>query len=212
MAKETRLQSKTPVGGITDTSEDAAAPLAYSRRLYGNIVDWYKNAETKAQILLSLDGIFVSLLVASLFRDPAAAGPILDEFGYETWVAVATVVIAMASSVVCALMCLISRIMPRSEIEGRYPEVLADARSPTYPPEVMWFFQTISRLDEEEFCEQTMQVTHEIETRALASQNFLLSGKVLKKHIWVNWGFAFAALGLISLLISGGSYVLRVGS
>jgi hypothetical protein len=117
---------------------------------------------------------------------------------------------AMAASVVCALMCLVSRIMPHSEIKRRYPEVLVDPGEGTYPPEVMWFFQTISRLDHDHFCEQTMHVTESVENRALASQNYLLSSKVLKKHIWVNRGFALTALGLLSLLLAGSSYALRV--
>jgi hypothetical protein len=67
--------------GDDDFQSDPKASLNYSRRLYSNVVDWYKNAETKAQILLSLDGIFVSVLVGSLLRDPATMNPILNQSG-----------------------------------------------------------------------------------------------------------------------------------
>lgn len=196
--------------GTQISTEDVGASLDYSRRLYSTVVDWYKTAETKAQVLLSLDGIIVSLLLGSLFREQQAVRGITGYFGLETWIAVASATVCMACSIVSALMCLISRMMPRAEVRRRYADVLANPDRGQYPPEMMWFFQTISELDETRYAEEALHVTGDIENRAIISQNFVLAGKVVKKHIWINRGFAFAALSLVSLLLSGGSYIIRV--
>ncbi len=193
-----------------ETPDQISSSLDYSRRLYSNVVGWYKTAETKAQILLTLDGVVVSLLIGALFRERDAAKSIVDEFGWETWVAVGTAAAALGSSIVAALMCLVSRVMSRREIKRRYPGLLANPLTGSNPPEIMWFFQTISRLDEARYQDEALKMTRDVESRAVANQNYLLSGKVLKKLLWVNWGFAFAALGFLSLVGAGTSYLIRL--
>lgn len=192
-------------------ADDLEPALDYTRRLYGNLVDWYKTAETKAQILLSLDGIFVSLVVGSLLRDRDGTRSTLEEFGVETWAAVATVGVAISASIFCALMCVVSRVMPRAEMARRFPELADDSAGTRYPPEAMWFFQTISRLDEQRYTTEALRMTAETEARALANQSYLLSGRVLKKHLWVNRGFGFAAAALVALVVAAGSFLWRVG-
>jgi len=51
--------------------------LDYSRFLYEDVKDWYKNADMKAQILLTLMGAFVTFLASSIFvkADDLAASP-----------------------------------------------------------------------------------------------------------------------------------------
>lgn len=36
--------------------------LAYSRSVYSSMIDWYKLADTKAQLLLTLNGIYPTVL------------------------------------------------------------------------------------------------------------------------------------------------------
>jgi hypothetical protein len=49
----------------------------------------------------------------------------------------------------------------------------------------------------------------DFERDALISEIILLSRNVLGKHRWVNRGWLFSALSLVSLLMTGASYVLR---
>ncbi len=66
--------------------EGNSPSLDYSRRLYGNIHDWYKNADTKARILLTLAGVFLSFLTSTAFTKKNDLDSILELFGLETWI------------------------------------------------------------------------------------------------------------------------------
>jgi hypothetical protein len=44
--------------------------LDFTRRLLTETLDWYRNADLKSQILLTLDGAFLAFLTASAFKDP----------------------------------------------------------------------------------------------------------------------------------------------
>jgi len=37
---------------------EAAQALDYTRHLFDNYIDWYKNADSKGQVLISLNGVF----------------------------------------------------------------------------------------------------------------------------------------------------------
>jgi hypothetical protein len=75
---------------------------------------------------------------------------------------------------------------------------------------MLWFFQALSVLDENYYGEQALKVSAEIEKKALINQNFLLAAKVLKKHVWVNWGFGCAAATLVFFLLTGLSYIVQI--
>jgi hypothetical protein len=40
------------------SSVDPDNAVDYARRLHDRILNWYKNADSKAQVLLTLDGVF----------------------------------------------------------------------------------------------------------------------------------------------------------
>ena len=107
-------------------------------------------------------------------------------------------------------MCLITRVMPRKEVRRRYGQTLANCPPGDYPPEILWFFQALSILDEHYYGEQALKVSAEVEKKALINQNFLLASKVLKKHIWVNWGFGCVAATLVFFLLTGLSYIVQI--
>jgi hypothetical protein len=37
------------------------AGVEYARRMYDRVIDWYKVAESKAQLILTVNGVFVSV-------------------------------------------------------------------------------------------------------------------------------------------------------
>jgi hypothetical protein len=76
---------------------------------------------------------------------------------------------------------------------------------------MLWFFQALSVLDENYYGEQALKVSAEIEKKALINQDFLLAAKVLKKHVWVNWGFGCATATLVFFLLTGLSYIVLTG-
>ena len=68
------------------SSQEVEWSLEYARRLYDRVLAWYESAERKAQLILTLDGLFLSFLTSSLLSKPADLRPVVERFGAETWV------------------------------------------------------------------------------------------------------------------------------
>lgn len=192
--------------------ESISQSLDYSRRLYGNILDWYKNADTKAQILLTLAGVFLSFLTSTAFTNKDNLGSILGLFGLETWILLSCMTVFLIATIVSALLCLRSRTAIPKEIVEHLHDIVGDrADKDRQWPETMWFFGIIAQLkDRKRFQSRLHEFTEEDELCALSSQIFLLSKNVLEKHKWVNRGFMLITLTLLAFLLSGISYVVRV--
>jgi hypothetical protein len=182
----------------------------YARRLYERIVVWYESAERQAQLILALDGVFLSFLVGSVFSDPSELQSVVARFGPETWALLALMSLALVASIGCAIACLYSRIYSSAELDEIYGNEGVDPADPdTHTPEVMWFFQMIGGLDSGAFVNRVLTVDNEFEIRAVASNCIPLARNVANKHRWVNYGFFGAGLVLVLFLLSGISYTIR---
>jgi hypothetical protein len=185
--------------------------VEYARRLYDRIISWYESAERKAQLILTLDGVFLSFLVGSLLAAPDDLDPILAEFGWETWTLALTMAGALVGSIACAVLCLTSRLMSTQDVKEEYHAGrVAIGDSDTYRPEVMWYFQLVAGLSREEFAERVVAMDAEHETVALADSSVMLAKNVVSKHRWVNRGFVLVGVVLVLFLATGISYVVRV--
>lgn len=192
---------------MSDTSLVSA--LDYVRRLYADTLDWYKSADSKAQVLLTLDAAFLAFLTSLTFTKHGDLIETVKRFGTETWIFLILMVVSLSGSIVSALVCLWSRIYSRKSLE-RFLANLRIDEAKSYPPGVMHFFQTIDRLNRERFLEQLGSVSTEFEIHALGSEIVELSRNVLTKHRWVNRGFALAVFSLILLMAVGISYLARL--
>jgi hypothetical protein len=185
--------------------------LDYSRRLYEMIIDWYKNADSKAQIILTLNGAFVAFLTSSIFKNPDELLKLTNKFSGFTWLFLSLMCVCLVGSIVCALTCLWSRIAfsaERDEMILSEIENLKEAGE--YSPNLMLFFKTIAMLDAEKFQTQLTKIDTEFEIKALASQIYLLSKRVYAKHLLVNYGFASVGGALIFFLLGGISYLANL--
>ena len=161
--------------------------LDYSRRLYERVIDWYKNADSKAQIILTLNGAFLTFLSSSIFKDPDELSKITQRFNAYTWVFLTLMCVCLVGSIISALMCLWSRVFfsaERDKVLILEKEKIEGAER--YSPNVMLFFRTITWLDHEKFQNQLVRVDKEFEIKAIASQSYLLSKRVYVKHLLVN--------------------------
>lgn len=182
----------------------------YARRLFELVINWYNNADSKAQIILTLDGAFLTFLTSSILGSPDDIRKISERFGPDTWLFLILMCLCLVGSIVSALLCLLSRIFllpKRDSILKAEREKVKTAK--TYSPNVMLFFHTISWLDHDKFQKQLGAVDHEFEIKALASQIYHLSKRVDTKHKAVNYGFVFAGASLVFFLAVGVSYVAR---
>ena len=193
------------------SSPDLSDALGYSRLVFERVIDWYKNADSKAQIILTVDGVFLTFLTSSIFKDPDQLAKITQRFTPYTWTFLMLMCVCLIGSIISALMCLWSRIFvssTRDQVLMREKERIKEPAK--YSPTVMLFFKTISWLDHDKFQSELADVTKEFEIKALGSQSYLLSKRVYVKHLLINLGFVLAGASLIFFLASGISYLAVV--
>jgi hypothetical protein len=80
--------------------------LEYARRIFDSVLDWYKNADTKAQIILTINGVFLAFLTGSIFKKQDDIGPMFSRFGGETWLLLGLMCVALTGSILSAIVCL----------------------------------------------------------------------------------------------------------
>ena len=189
--------------------------LNYTRRLYDNVLDWYKSADSKAQVILAIDGGFIAFVSSTVFVNPGDLKIILGAFSPITWSALAIMIISLVGSIGASIYCLWSRIYSEKEIRKFIDDEVEKAsvtsnESGGYPPSVSYFFQFIEHLDLEIFGSTIRKVDSQFELKALTSQIHILSGNVRDKHFAVNMGFALTSLSLIMFFAVAGSYTLTI--
>lgn len=187
--------------------------LEYTRRLYANVLAWYDSADRKAQLILTANGGFVTVLAALALSKPADVEETLGAFGAETWLFFGLASAAVAVSFASAALALWSRLLSNSaatEIFRTRSVRRGDAT--TYDPSVLWFFQLVQHLDESALERRLHTLSAHEEVDALVDQIIELSKRVTRKHHWVNVGFAATAIGLSCLLATAVSYAIRLAA
>jgi hypothetical protein len=180
------------------------ASRAYARRLYDRIIAWAEVADRRAQLILTLNGVFVSFLVGSMLSKPTELQAVTTEFGVETWACLGAMALILVLSIGFAISCLVSRF---NDDEGarRSLETNSDL--------VAWYFPVIAKMGEaekEKFMTSVVGVDATIEAKTLADNAVRAAGYVVKKYNRVNLGFLCAAVSLVLFLLAGASYVVRV--
>lgn len=174
--------------------------------MYDRIIDWYKVAEAKAQLILTVNGIFAS--VAFGVATSSASGVRALRAGPETWILLGTAAFALCAAIVCAVSCLLSRHQFNRSIDFAQMGVDPDDPS-TFGPEVLWYFGHIARLPWAGVVAQLQSVDESFERKALTYNVHGLAVVVLRKHRIINGGWVFTAIGLVALVIAAVSFVVR---
>ena len=187
-----------------ETTEIAGA---YIRRVYASTREWYAVAETKAQLLLTVNGAFVTILYGVLFGKLGDIRAVTARFGPETWTFFGVAVAALMSALACAAGCLWS-FHGRAKEEFAYLGVNPDDPA-TYRPEVLWYFGHLARLRLDAVVETLRKADQNFEAETLSYNVVDLSVKVLRKHRLANVGWALTALSLIALIAAGTSFFVR---
>jgi len=189
--------------------------IEYIRNLYQNVLDWYKNADSKAQVILAIDGGLVAFISSTAFAKPDEIKLILKEFTPITWMFLTFMFASLVASMGSAIFCLWSRIYSSEDLTIIIEKAISKAKTSEfsnypYPPSVACFFQFIERLDKEKFRETLNSVNIDFEIKALSNQIYILSGNVRRKHYYVNLGFMFSLAALIFFFLSSISYLLAL--
>jgi hypothetical protein len=161
-------------------------------------------AETKAQLLLTVNGAFVTILFGTLF---GRLGNVHARFGPETWAFLGVGVVALISALACAAGCLWSF---HGNAKEEFAHLGVNPDDPaSYRPEVLWYFGHLARLRSDAAVEALRRADRKFEAETLSYNVVDLSIKVLRKHRLVNAGWALTALALIALVAAGTSFFLH---
>lgn len=170
--------------------------LEYARKLFDVAMNWYKSAEIKAQIILTLNGGFLALLGSDLFFGKELNASV--NFTPIMQLLFAIFLASLAASILFALLCVKSR-FSKLDVEAN---TLRDdkGRKTGYKPEITYFFDYLRQLDPNLLYQQLRQFTKEDETRLMIDQAIGLSKNVKTKHRFVNYSFLFFGASLIIYL------------
>jgi hypothetical protein len=196
--------TKTSDSNLEDSVE-------YIRRVFEHNLFWYKNADAKAEIILTLDGVFVGFVTSLIFVKQIDLIGILRHFTSFSWLLLELMVVCLTGSIVSSIFCLWSRIPIFSGRAQRnyFAEKKIDAKNiKTYLPETTFFFQKISWLEPTVYQKYMLSTDKKFEISALALDVHVLSKNVLKKHRWVDIGFFLTGLSLLCFLAFSISYLL----
>jgi len=193
-----------------ETALDFGQTLDYARHLFDNYIDWYKNADAKAQVLLGLNGVFLGFLTKSTFTSADELTKLTRGFGITTWLLLAIMCGTMAMSIFSAIRCLWSRTYAAGELRDKLASLGIVPGCEHYPPQAMWFFQLVHELKPDVFMATLLTIDRKFATVALGAQAIELSRTVSIKHRWINIGFSCVSASLIVFLAAMVSYVAHV--
>jgi hypothetical protein len=192
-----------------DQPKDARG-VTYLRSVYINVFEWYKIADSKSQLILTLDGALITVATGLVLTSPGQLAAQERRFGWETWIFLTVSSLALAMSVGCAVKCLYSRLNNASLHElGRYE--VDPKNGATYVPAIAHWFGTIAKLEPQKAVNYLKAAprTSEFEIEALASTIVAFSPKVLDKHRWANYAWLLTSVSLIALFAMSASYLIR---
>ena len=181
--------------------------------MYDNVTDWYKSADTKAHVILGIDGVFIAFLTSSVFSKQNEIQTIIRTVHPITWLLLGIMICCVFGSTVASICCLWSRVYSKSEVKSFIDDAVKKAQKngydPSfYPPSVMWFFQHIDGLDDKKFLNTIRSADDMFECDALAINVLKLARNVRVKHSAVNVGFTLIGLALFLLFCAATSHII----
>ena len=185
--------------------------LTYSRGVYAATLDWYKVADSKGQLLLTLNGVYITVLSSVLIASSQNLLKRHASLPSATWFLLAAAAIAAAISILWAIACLRSQLSNTRLDEPGSPFTEPDEQGGTrYRPAAMHWFGTIARLDRGIGLKMLQSADETFELSAVTEDIFFLAEKVLAKHRSANRGWAAAGASLLFLLAAAVSAVIAI--
>jgi hypothetical protein len=177
--------------------------------MYDRAIDWYKVVESKAQLILTVNGAFVTITFGLL---STRLGELKRTMvGPETWVFMGVALLALCGSIGYATACLQSRHEGNIRTDFAQLEVRPDDKE-SYRPEAMWYFGHVASLRWEWVTERLLAADESFELAALTYNVHGLAKVVLRKHRLANKGWTLTSVALVALIAMGTSIVLRTAT
>ena len=159
----------------------SVAGLEYARRVYDRVIDWYKVAEAKGQLLLTANGAFAAILIGTVSGNLDGVRYVTRSFGIETWLVATAAFIAYCGATGFAAASLLSR--HQHNIDSDFRRLAINPSDPdTYRGEAVWYFGHIASLRFDAAVELLRKAGDRLELETLTYNVVGLSHVVLRKH------------------------------
>jgi len=194
-------------------NDEPSPSLDYSRFLYEDVKEWYKNADMKAQILLTLMGAFVTFLTSSIFVKADDLAAITKCITPLIWGILAAMLVTITLAVIAGMACLWSRI-PLHRYAWTEPGDAGASNAEQSPVSgrQVGFFATLITLNKRRFKSHLQQIRPEDEIDIRLEQTYYFSRNVYMKHLLIDIGFVLAVVSLLLFLLAGALYVHNVSA
>jgi hypothetical protein len=195
--------------GMATKSSIPPGALAFSREVYASTLDWYKVADSKGQLLLALNGVYITVLSSVTIASSQNMVKLRTSLPPVTWFLLVGAAVATAVSILMAIAGLYSR-LSNTRLDESIKE--RDPRGGNrYRPAALYWFGTIARVadvDPSTGLRMLRSADEAFELSAVTEDLFQLASKVLAKHRYVNKGWVAAGASLLFLLAAAASTVI----
>ena len=190
-----------PAGDTSAVSAHGAySPLEYARGVHSEMRAANHDLYTRAQIVLTIDGVVLAAVGAGLAGQPDDLEATVAVFGATTWAALGLAAAAVLASVLSSALALYARHM-----QGRPSHA-----TKSYEPANMWFFRHVAELDPARYIEVAERADAAFETRARLAQVTIMAPIIVRRAQWVNRAFASTALAFAFFALAAADYLIRL--
>lgn len=167
--------------------------LEATEKIYQAVVDWYKSAETKAQIILTVLSSFIAFSTGVILSNPDSFKKTVALFNTWIYLALFIALVSIIYGLYASFMCLRSRLNKTMSSEN------SDMKA--YPVQEMFFFGHHAGHKPDVLYHSLKNLTIEKQIEMLAYQITALSKNVVTKHEYVNRGFLAVCVSVFALLL-----------
>ena len=188
-------------------SEATTHSLNYFRNVYQETLNWYKSAETKAQIVLTSNGAFLGYLFSNTLSKRDFSWSMPDIRVWANLILLLILVVLMGS-IILSFLSLKSRFKKNDLIE--IAEIDNKGQTILYNTDFIFFFDHLRHMKTDIVVKQVRTIDENEEIRILINNSIILSKNVKVKHVCVNYSFLLFCISL--LLFSVYSVVFLLGT
>lgn len=196
-------------GAVQTPSTPPDEAFEYAKALYQNVIEWYKDVHDRARSVVTLDGALVTILSSVIVLKRGDLVEVTKYFGLDTKVGLVIMALSFVLSLGFAMATLAPLWLSERKLRTVFGKLREEDGEPPPMPSVMWYSQFIRQMGRAEFVGLSRQMTTVLHSKALASQVHTLSTRLKNKYRLVFGAFFFAGTGILALLYSTASYVVR---
>jgi hypothetical protein len=172
--------------------------LQYLFNQYANILDWYKQSETKSNFLVTINTLVVGVVNGLVFVGVDKVARVKAVYGVSIWCLLALCGLSLVGSYLLILKAVWAR--HRGEVIQ-----LEDT-------EKLWFFGHVAGMSRDEHKELLTQWSEEKLEATMSAQIYILSRNVNLKYDSLNMAISLTIVSLILLFFLGIAYAIAAAN